>query len=104
MAVMGQLQLNNYPLVVSRRIHQISVHENYTHNFYFDVAVLVLDYPVPSDHEVVRPIALARLGVEADTLCQVTGWGTQRFVRQLSYCKCFEILYNDAICRETKKN
>lgn len=80
MAVMGQLELTTYPLVVSRRIHKISVHENYTHNFYFDVAVLVLDYPVPSDHEIVRPIAMARSSVVVDTMCQVTGWGTQQFV------------------------
>lgn len=80
MAVMGQLQLTTYPLVISRRIHKISVHENYTHQFYFDVAVLVLDYPVPSDHAIVRPIALARTNVDVDTVCQVTGWGTQTYV------------------------
>ncbi|XP_034118100.1 trypsin eta-like [Drosophila albomicans] len=41
-----------------------------------DIAVLILNDSVPTNHPTIRPIELASLATPAGQVCQVTGWGT----------------------------
>lgn len=80
--VMGQLLLTTYPYAMSRRVKTVIVHEQYRNGFNYDVAVLQLTDPVPSNHALVKPIPLNELArIPFNTTCQVTGWGTIRYVR-----------------------
>ncbi|KAH8300927.1 hypothetical protein KR044_004721, partial [Drosophila immigrans] len=45
-------------------------------NYDQDIAVLILNGSVPSNHPTIRPIELSALAMPAGQECQVTGWGT----------------------------
>lgn len=83
LVVAGQLWLTQYPLIESRRVSEVRVYPNYTHQLRFDLAVLRLAVAMPAGALLVRPIPLQRLSVRPGTVCQVTGWGTTDHVSEL---------------------
>ncbi|KAK6186144.1 hypothetical protein SNE40_008240 [Patella caerulea] len=59
-------------------VRTVNVHPNYNpSSFNYDVAVLTLQYPLPSNNQCIKPICLpsTRLNIKTGTKCTVAGWG-----------------------------
>lgn len=62
------------------RVKKVISHEKYNPDtFQNDVALMILEKDVPSDHPTVRPISLSTLSATAGQSCQISGWGTIKY-------------------------
>lgn len=88
--VLGSPYLNTstMPNTIIRSVSRIIIHENYS-EFENDIALLILDEPVPTNHSTVRPIMLTNVTTLTDNICQIYGWGSKSFVRFCCCCCCF---------------
>ncbi|EDW29706.1 GL14897 [Drosophila persimilis] len=64
-----------------------------------DIALLRLNDSVPSNHPTIRPIDLASIAVPADTVCQVTGWGTTEAGYSSDYLMTVDVpMISEEVC------
>ncbi|BFG02059.1 trypsin-1-like [Drosophila madeirensis] len=64
-----------------------------------DIALLRLNDSVPSNHPTIRPIELTALTVPADTVCQVTGWGTTELGYTTDYLMTVDVpMISEEVC------
>lgn len=70
---------------IIRSVSRIIIHELYD-EFDNDVALMILNESIPTNHSTVSPIILSNETTLTDTLCQIYGWGSTSFVRFFFCC------------------